>query len=363
MSLRAHNAAEYLTDETVAEAIGFALFGSKSKEDATIEQGIDIPLDGPERCSLLALRYAHHAKARLDGDKLARFAGALRQVQATVVDDIARRNAGEKRAVPSAIARLAFDFSDPEAMVPEPLPHGHLAKAEAVGLFTVLAAENVIRPFEISLPKDKWRDAMEDLAAEMGLGRQFGADVLTAAERAQEALSGNRGASWKRWGALGAGAAALVVATGGLALAAGAGLAGAAAITSALASFGPGGMIGGLITAGTLVGAGGGGIAFSLASPGTSAETLEAVVERWLAAAILRQLQHLEPDSNLWGNLAEMEIEVRRELERQDEFSDESAPALKELKRKVDTIERALRYLSDNGLEPSVAFISPDETD
>lgn len=363
MSHHAHDAAEYLTNEDVVEAIGFALFGSKSKDVVKIEQGIDIPLDGPEIYSLVALRYAHHTMAKLEGDKQDRFAGALRQVQAKVVDEIARRNASEGRAIPSAVARLAFDLSDPLSPVPEPLPNAHFGKEEAVALLTVLAAENVIRPYEISLPKDKWRDAMKDLTSEMGLGSQYGADVFAAAERAQEALSGNRVASWKKWGALGAGAAALVVATGGLALAAGAGLAGAAAITSALASFGPGGMIGGLITAGTLVGAGSGGIAFSLASPGTSAETLEAVVERWLAAAILRQLQHLEPDSNLWRNLVEMEIEVRRELERLDEFSDESAPTLKELKRKVEIIERALKYLSVNGLEPSAASTAPEETD
>src|SRR5688500_2065709 len=113
---------------------------------------------------------------------------------------------------------------------------------------------------------------MKDLTAEMGLGSQYGADVFAAANSSQEALRGGFGVNWIQWGALGAGAAAIVVATGGLALAAGAGLAGAAAITSALASFGPGGMIGGPITAGALVTAGGGGIAFSPASPGTTAE-------------------------------------------------------------------------------------------
>lgn len=362
-SPRVHDAVEYLTNEAVAAAIGFALFGSRSRELADINTGLDIPLDAPEHFALLALRYAYLMKMRLEGDQQDRFAGALRQVQAAVVDDIRRRNASEGRAMPSAVARLAFDLSDPHATVPEPLPSSHIAKDEAVVLLTILAAENVIRPFEISISRDKWQDAMKDLTAEMGLGSQYGADVFTAAKRAQEALSGGRGANWIKWGALGAGAAAIVVATGGLALAAGAGLAGAAVITSALASFGPGGMIGGLITAGTLVTAGGGGIAFSLASPGTTAETLEAVVERRLAAAILRQRQHLEPDPALWRTLVETEIEVRREHERLDEFSDESATALKELKRKIDAIERALKYLRDNGLEPGVSPSTTDETD
>lgn len=147
------------------------------------------------------------------------------------------------------------------------------------------------------------------------------------------------------------------MATGGLA-----GLAGAAVITSALAGFGPGGMIGGLLAAGNLVTARGDGIAIGLANSGTTAETLEAVVARPLAAAILRQLQHLEQDGAVWRILVETEIVVRREHERLDEFSDESAPALKELKRKIEAIERALKYLRENGLEPGVPPSHPDET-
>lgn len=358
LSPRVHDAVEYLNDESVAAAIGFALFGSRSRELARIDKGVDVRLDSVERLALLALRYAYLMKTRLEGDQLDRFAGALRQVQAAVVDDIRRRNASEGRAMPSEVARLAFDLSDPQGTVPEPFPSSHMAKDDAVVPLTVLAAENVIRPFEISISKDKWQEAIKDLTAEMGLGGQYGADVFTAAKRAQEALSGGPGLNWMKWGALGAGAAAIVVATGGLALAAGAGLAGAAVITSALAAFGPGGMIGGLITAGTLVTAGGGGIAFSLASPGTTADTVAAVFERQLAAAILRERQNLDQDPTLWRVLVETEIEVRREHERLDEFSDESAQSLKELKRKIEAIERALQYLRENGLEPAVPSTS-----
>ena len=103
-----------------------------------------------------------------------------------------------------------------------------------------------------------------------------------------------------------------------------------------------------------MVGAGGGGIAFSLASPGTSAETVEAVVQRRLAAAILRQRQKLERDYTLWSILTSNEITVRREYERLDEFSDESSQVLKELKKKLETIGRAMKYLSENGLEPKL---------
>ena len=351
---QAHFAVNYLANEATAAALGFALFGSRSKELAEINTGVDLALDSQERTALLALRYAHLRKMRLEGDQKDRFTGALRQVQATAIDEIERRNTEHDGPLHPEIALLAFDVTDPQATLPEPQPSRFFTKDQAVVLLTVLAAENVIRPFEITISRDKWQETMEELAAEMGLTSRFGTDVFTAARLAQEALSDKKGVNWVKWGAIGVGAAAIVVATGGLALAAAPGLVGAAVVTSALASFGPGGMIGGLLMAGTLVTAGGGGIAYGLASPGTTAETLEAIVERRLAAAILRKLQHLDQDPAVWRVLAEAEIEVRREYERLDEFSDESSPVLKELKRKIVTIERALKYLKENGLEPTV---------
>ncbi len=353
--LEAHSAEEYLSNETVGQAIGFSLFGSTSKEVAHVEIGADIPLDDTERLGLTALRYAYLVKMKLTGDVKDRYAGALRQVQARLVDDIKRWNTDQGRATSSQISRLAFDFSDPQAAVPEPRPSSHIPADQAVVLLTILAAENIIRPFEIVVPKDIRQAAMEDLTAEMGLGSQYGTEVFLAAKHAREVLSGARGMSWIKWGALGVGAAALVVATAGLALAAGAGLAGAALITSALASFGPGGMIGGLVTAGTLASAGGGGIAFGLASPATTAEIVEGVVARQLSAAMLRKRLEIDQDPATWRLLVETEIHVRREHERLDEFSDESSPGLKELKRKIDAVERALKCLRDNGLEPNVA--------
>ena len=351
-SLQVHDAAQYLAADAVAAAVGFGLFGSQSKEISVVDTGRDIPLDDVEIITLLALRYAHLIRMTLDGDDEDRYAGALRHVQATAVDGIVRRNHHEGRALPSEFARLAFDLSDSDAPMPVPQPSRHMNKQDAVGFLTTLATYNVIRPFEISIPRAKLLLAMKDLTAEMGLGSKYGADVFAAVKAAQDALSSGNGINWLKWGAIGAGAAALVFATGGLAMAAAPGLAGAAVITSALASFGPGGMIGGLLTAGTLVTAGGGGIAYGLASPGTTAETLEIVVERRLIATILRGLQGLDADPEVWNILTNTEIEIRRQHERLDEFSDPSSPALKELKLKIATIERALKYFADNGFEP-----------
>lgn len=352
VDVRVHDAVTYLTNEAVATAIGYALYGSLSREVAVVDQGVDISLDYAETIALIALRYAYLMKTKLEGDQRERFANALRQVQAHTFDLVKQRNAHDGRPLPSAIASLATDLSDPHSVASEPSRSYHLSKEDAVVVLTSLAAANVMQPFEINVSREIRREAMEDLTIEMGLGRQLGSDVFTAAEAARRVLSAG-GTNWIKWAAIGVGAAA-VLATGGLALAAvPAGLAGAAAITSALAAFGPGGMIGGLLTGAALVSVGTGGIAVGLASPTTSAETVEAVVSTQLAAAILRKSQGIEQDAATWSNLVETGIELRRERARLEPLSDESAPTLKELKRKLDTIDRALTYLSAEGLGQS----------
>ena len=172
---------------------------------------------------------------------------------------------------PSMIADLAVDLSDPGSVAPEPRAPVDLGMEEAVVPLVVIATTNVLRPFEVDVSKAKQRSAMEQLTLEMEFGAKFGTSVFAAVDEARDVLKGPT--NWLKWTALGLGAAAVVVATGGLALAAAPGVAGAAAITSALAAFGPGGMIGGLLTAGTLVTASGGGIAVGFAAPGTTAAT------------------------------------------------------------------------------------------
>ena len=68
----------------------------------------------------------------------------------------------------------------------------------------------------------------------------------------------------------------------------------------------------------------------------------------------MRLNQQLDSDPFVWRNLVVTEIEVRRELERLDEFSDPSAPTIKDLKRKLTAIERALACLTRLGLAPAV---------
>ena len=122
----------YLRNEAVATAIGYALYGSLSREVAVVDQGVDISLDYAETIALIALRYAYLMKTKLEGDQRERFANALRQVQAHTFDLVKQRNAHDGRPLPSAIASLATDLSDPHSVASEPNRSYHLSKENAV---------------------------------------------------------------------------------------------------------------------------------------------------------------------------------------------------------------------------------------
>lgn len=360
--IHAHDAESYLRTEPVAKAIGLAVFGSQSKELILSSHAVEMRLDYAETVALMALRYGYLTMNRLDSEQKERFSQALRQVQGRTMELVAERNGREHRPLPAAIADLRVDLSDPASLAPEPGIVRHLSKEEAIIPLISLASTNVLLPFEITVAKSSLRESIKELTTEMGLGSQLGADALTATEQARNVVTIGGGANWLKWVALGVGVAALIAATGGLALVAAPGAFGAAAITSALAAFGPGGMIGGLLTAGTLVSAGGGGIALGLASPGTAAATVEAVIGTHLAAAILRKLQAQPQDPNTWDTLVETEIALRRELARLQPISDDSAPSLKQLRRKLDATERALEYLVEHGLVPGTTA-EPDDAE
>lgn len=348
---KVHDAATYLSDPLVARAIGHAIHGSQSKELAVAGRGLDIPADASETLALLALRYAFLTHSKLTGARQERYASALRQVQGEAIDALEKRRVRERRPLPAAVGTLAVDLTDPESVAPEPGRISHLSKEGAVLPLISLMSANILTPFEIDVASHTRTEALEDLTVEMGLGRQYARDIIDAGGAARKALAGDS-TNWVKWAAMGVGAVALVVATGGLVLAAAPGVAGAAAITSALAAFGPGGMIGGLLTAGALVGAGGGGVAFGLASPTASAETVEAAVSIRLTAAILRKKQGLEPDTSTWTDLAQTGVILRRDRARRAPVSDASAPGVKVIDRKLKAIDRALAYLSALGLGP-----------
>jgi pimeloyl-ACP methyl ester carboxylesterase len=354
---KGHSAGNYLGNETVAKTIGRGLFGSTSTDIVLAERGVDIALDFTEAFALLALRYAHLTMASLEDDHRQRFADALRLVQAETVENFRVRNRRLDRPLPSAIASLSVDLANPASEAPEPTVPVHQSIEEALVPLAAIAGANVLQPFEISVSNEVRRAAMSQLTLEMQLGSRLGTNVFEAIGRAQKALKGST--NWVKWSVVGLGAAAIVAAPIGLAVAAGAGLVGAAAITSALAAFGPGGMVGGLLTAGTLMTAGGGTIAAGLAAPGTTAEAAEVVVAGQLSVAILRDLQGLDQDPQTWFTLIEYDDEVSRRLARLAALSDKSSPTVKDLRQKLDAVNRALDYLHENDLGPTQSTDEP----
>lgn len=203
---------------------------------------------------------------------------------------------------------------------------------------------NPVAPFEVETKGELRRRAAADLSVALGLGSQFGRHAFDSLEFATDIVRPR--ASTLKWWLMGAGAVALVVGTGGLALAAAPGVAGAAALTSALAAFGPGGMVGGLITAGALTSGGVGAIASGLVSS-ASVESLETVVVYQLAVCRLRHLESLDHVDDVRNLLEEIERQVIRELVRVSAFSDEDAAVVRTLKLKLKAVQAALEVIRE----------------
>ena len=256
----------------------------------------------------------------------------------------------EGRPVPGALADLHTSDVITSGLAVSPRPSAFPSREDATELFTVLALQNPLFPYEIEV-KDSIRvSAMRELAREMQLHPQLGEDALDAVEEASKVLAGK---SWlMKWGLVGAGALA-VFASGGLLLPAAPGVVGAAAVTSALASFGPGGMIGGLLTAGALVSAGSGTITAGVMSAGSTADEVEGLIHGQLSRLILREKCGLDSDENVWNMWVESERELIRHQRRLERFSDNNSIGLKETEKKLSTLRKAIRYADQHGLSPS----------
>lgn len=348
----AHSSRKYCADEAVAEAIGFGLFGSRSKEIVLAEKNLKLPLDDTEIFVLQALRYGYLISTRLKGDDARRYAYALRETQARMVAEIKERNARENKPVPAEISWLDFDIADPEADAPIPKKSPYMPKVQAYERLLELVGHNLLQPFEIEVSEKIKREALEDFTSETYLGSPLGMEIYQALHEAEQIVSVAPKTNWRRWGAFGVGAAALTVATGGLALAAAPGVVGAAAITSALASFGPGGMIGGIVTAGTLATVGGGSFTVGALSSVNSSEEVEAMVVHRLSLALLWEANGVDRVQEIWDELANAERTLTRDYTRLKNVSDSSSPILKDCEQQLHTVTRALKYLGDHGMGP-----------
>lgn len=345
-----HASAGYLADTSVATAVGFALHGSLDHALAVPERGPDIALDPTETVALVALLHAHLVNDRLDGSRRQRHRDAIRTVQACAVEAAVARNRDHGVAVSQTVLDCHVDLLDPDSAPPRPRAMRHLSAEDAVVPLVFVATTNVIRPFEIAVPLDVRRAAMADLTSAMGLGSALGTDVHAALAEAHEVL-GCGPSGWVARTALGMGTGALAAATGGLTFAA-APVGGAAAAVSALAPFEPDGILGELLSAAAFATSSSDALPEGLARARTSAETVLAVVETQLAAALLRQRRGLEQDSTTWRSLVLTGAEVRREQARLASVCDRSSDVLTQARRKLDAVDRAVRHLADEGLVP-----------
>lgn len=345
-----HAAVNYLSDPAVVLTLGFALFGSSSRDLSRPDRGADVPLDPVETVALVALHHAHLTRDQLVRVRRQRYDDALRNVQAAAVDAATRRRVELGSGVPQDVAACAVDLGSPASTAPRPPAVHHLTKEEAVVPLVFVATTNVIRPYEIEVPVEVHTRALQHLTASMGLGSSIGADVVGALAQAREVVGGGAG-DWVTRTALGMGAGALLAAAGGFVLAA-TPLSAAAKAATTWVPFEPDGMLGELLAAASVAASTGGGIAHGLAGAGIPAEAVESVVEAQLAAALLREMHDLDQDPATWHALVRTGAELRRELARLTPVSDRGSAVVEQAERKLGAIDRALDHLERRGLEP-----------
>ena len=91
----------------------------------------------------------------------------------------------------------------------------------------------------------------------------------------------------------------------------------------------------------------------SLASTRVSVHDVETLLVSRLTAAILRQKQKLEQDPDTWLILVDSEREIRRSLQHLSTFSDRNAAVVKDAKKKLASVEKAVEYPAKHGLGPA----------
>lgn len=99
-----------------------------------------------------------------------------------------------------------------------------------------------------------------------------------------------------------------------------------------------------------------------LAGDETSVDQLEGFVALQLAAVMLRQQHKIGNDTSVWQLLTGIETRVSRQHERLDEISDKKAPSVEALAKKRVIVQRALTYMSENGLAPGESLEHEPET-
>jgi hypothetical protein len=332
----AHASRAYLEQTVVARALEW-LDRTDGERARAGDRVPDVALDAPVLSVAVGAQYALRLEQQQDaGNTRRRFAHArelaMRDVPARLDD------AGHRHPI---LTRLMLD-------------NGALLERRAtpdatVGLLLSAWTLNPINPFEIKLSEEQRRKALERLAGDLGVPAEWARRVVESDKSARAA----HGSRWSlaRAAMLVVGAAAIAAAPMLVLAAAPADLAGAAAIAAGLAALGPGGMVGGLGIVGLLGGAGGAVTARALIA-GTAAEVEETVIRLQAQALAQRDLQVAPSGYPEWFALVSMEDAIGEDLARLRPFSDDGAPKIKELERKLRSVERALEWFKAHDLSP-----------
>lgn len=354
-----HAAKRYLSQPSIVRLIADVLYPPKD----LIPAGSDIVvrLGDDELVHLVKLHFAWILLNHIaDSDRRNRFQGALTTVQHDVIAHL-RQRAIDGIPMPAEFHAL---LSNPGR--PPHVPQNRLELRDTVSLLIMLTATNFIDPYEIDT-EDAARKAVPDMLAKVGFSRGYAAQIHTALDDVDDAVTGRGGLPLGKIGIAAAGLALMAAGPIGLAVAAPAGAFGGAAITGALAAFGPGGMIGGLSMLGGLA-ASGAGLTAAAAFSGSGPDAVALNVTQLrlqVAAAYAHHLLKLPEDRELWHKLTVLETQVAAELNRLETFSDPKAERLQYLRAARTTVARLLVFLTDKQIAgaPGSLPAAPSSTD
>lgn len=176
---------------------------------------------------------------------------------------------------------------------------------------------NLVEPYDINVDRAP-RDALSDVAAELGFQRSTGTKIGNAIEDVQSYISRKGGVPWGRMITAAAGIAIIAAGPVRLMVAAPAGVFEAAALTGGLAALGPGGMVGGLAGTGAAVATSAATTGGGPAQPITDANTLVLRV----AVEHARKLLKLPHDEALWYLVTDLETQLSARINRLSVYSE-----------------------------------------
>jgi len=336
-----HGAKRYLAQPSIARLIANVLYPSNGLVPAGSD--IVVRLSDDEFGELTKWHFAWTLLTHIaDADRQNRYRGALTTVQQDVIAQLRQRAISGTPIPPELHAFL----SNPDRL-PD-LPQDRLELRDAISLLIVLSATNFIDPYEIDTA-DAARKTVPDMLSKVGFSRGYAAQINTALDDVDGAVTGRGGLPLGKIGIAAAGLALMAAGPIGLAVAAPAGAFGGAAITGALASFGPGGMVGGLSMLGGLA-ASGAGLAAAAAFSGSAPDAVALNVTQLrlqVAAAYAHHLLKLPEDRELWHKLTILETQVAAELNRLETFSDPKTERVQHLRAAKTTVAKLLTFLTD----------------